>query len=318
MEGMSMRRGTSFPWNMFFLSFLFLFLVGCMNDSAEDSADYNTSVASNDNSAAGVNESRDERSSSLESEEETQASQESPNTDASAMPDQMVIYNGDISIAVDSYQETQSFIQQETEELGGFVVESSVYQQGEDEEQQGSIIVRIPQEHFHSFMNELESNSVALLEKSTHGNDVTEEFVDLESRLRSKEAVEERLTAFLEEADNTEDLLKISQDLSVVQEEIEQTVGRMSYLENHVAFSTVTIQIQERTVNVSSLQDRESLNTLEHAQSLFMDTINVLITIFSRIFIFIVGLSPVLIPLAITAAFIFWLLKRKNRVKNEV
>lgn len=158
-----------------------------------------------------------------------------------------------------------------------------------------------------------EENSAKVMEKVSNGQDVSEEYVDLESRLRSKEAVEERLLTFMDQAKKTEDLLKISNDLSAVQEDIERIKGRMDYLDNQVAFSTITINIQENQVKVSELQGRDDLNTGEKAQSLFMNTVNFLITIGSGFVVFLVGLSPILIPLLIAGGFIWWKVRTKKR-----
>jgi len=283
---------------------------GNSNENADNSSVvYN--MAAND-SDDGFVEADQEQSASESSEADLERSEGQPD-------EQMVIYNGNISIEVNDFNDAQKIIQDEVDRIGGFVVESSVYQQGQNNQKNGTLIVRVPQEHFQPFLNELETTSSKVLEKSTSGNDVTEEYIDLESRLRSKETVEERLLSFLEEADNTKDLLTISSDLSEVQEEIEQIKGRMSYLQNHVKLSTVTIHVQERSINVSTFQDSESLNTLEHAKSLFMDTVNVLISFFSKAFIMLVGLSPVFIPMILIGLAVYFLQKRhrKNKPKKN-
>src|SRR5690625_6804027 len=92
--------------------------------------------------------------------------------------------------------------------------------------------VRIPEKHFQTFLTDTEEEAAEVLSRNVSGQDVTEQYVDLESRLKSKHAVEERLLAFMEDAKKTEDLLKISKDLATVQEDIEVIVGKMKYLEN--------------------------------------------------------------------------------------
>ncbi|PYZ99075.1 hypothetical protein CR205_11105 [Alteribacter lacisalsi] len=242
---------------------------------------------------------------------------EEPDSDTAALETgtQMVIYNGTIAVEVEDYDQTHRQIQEEVSRLGGFITESSVYQHGEDENRTGTLTARIPQAEFFPFLDRVEAGSSRVTEKSAHGNDVTEEYIDLESRLRSKETVEERLLSFMDEADDTENLLKISNDLARVQEEIETLKGRMNYLEDHVAFSTVTVYIHERSIRVAPLQDREHLNTFERAQSLFMSTINVILSALSGLVVFLIGLSPVIIPLA-GAAFVLYIVtvKRTKRV----
>ena len=111
--------------------------------------------------------------------------------------------------------------------------------------------------------------------------------------------------------------MKISDDLSEVQEQIEQIKGRMEYLDNQVTYSTITINMQERQVKISELQGQDDLNTGERAQSLFMDTINFLITIGSGLAVFLIGLSPLLIPLAIVGVIIWIRLRKKKKAVSD-
>ncbi len=93
-----------------------------------------------------------------------------------------------------------------------------------------------------------------MLQRNISGDDVTEEYVDLESRLKSKRVVEERLISFMNNAEKTEDLLKISEDLAEVQEEIETIEGRKKFLENQTSLSTIIITLYENKVTVPSLK----------------------------------------------------------------
>ncbi|MDG5787748.1 DUF4349 domain-containing protein [Evansella sp. AB-P1] len=296
------------------------FFLGCSDrdNSLESSAD-NDSQANMNDSAGFVEYSRDYEGEMAEDGRSNTSNQEvdEQNLSTRDTTEQMIIYNGNLSIEVIDFKRAQADIQENTEQLGGYIVESSIYHHGEDR-LSGNLVVRIPQEHFHSFLNDMESTSTKVLERTIHGNNVTEEYIDLESRLRSKEAVEERLLLFMEEAENTEDLLKISNDLTKIQEEIERLKGRMNYLENNVAFSTVTIYINEKTINVSSIQETDSLNTWLKSKSLFADTVNALISFFSGVIIFTIGLSPILIPLIIIICFIIVYQKRKLKKTKKM
>ncbi|ADU31551.1 DUF4349 domain-containing protein [Evansella cellulosilytica] len=236
----------------------------------------------------------------------------------SVTTERMVIYTGDISVEVESYEAIQQKTQEFVQKVGGYIVESTLYH-SEREQAFGTLTVRIPQNYFHPFMDELASESTKVLDRSISGNDVTEEYVDLESRLRSKRTVEERLLSFLEGAENTEDLLKISNDLAKVQEEIEQVTGRMNFLENHVDYSTVHIHISERQISVPSINEGESLNTWKKAQSLFIDTINFILSFLSTATVLLIGLSPVLLPVMIAICIIVYVQvrKRKNSTNNN-
>lgn len=231
--------------------------------------------------------------------------------------ERMVIYEGYLSLEIKDVEESEQFIQEQLKKHNGYLVESNKYNRGE-ENVSATIVAKIPQASFETFLTEIEAISIAVLERRVSGNDVTEEYVDLEARLRSKEVVEKRLLSFMEEATQTEALLKISNDLATVQQEIEQIKGRMKYLENNVNFSTLTIELQEKNITVSSLNNREALNTWLKTKSLFMNTVNGLLTFFSTIVVLILGLSPVLLPLVGGFAVFFVLKRRKKRTPNDV
>ena len=224
--------------------------------------------------------------------------------------DRMVIHHGNIMIEVNDYLKARNEIQGKVKSMGGYVVES-YYHEGMDGQLNGSMIVRVPKGDFQPLLEHLATQQWKVIEQQTSGNDVTEEFVDLESRLKAKRVVEERLVGFMDTADNTENLLKISNELATVQAEIEQMLGRKQYIENQVEFSTVSIHIQENSL--SATIQGENLNTWERAQKLFIETINAMIQVSSGMVVFFVGLSPILLPIAIfVGAFILFMKKGKK------
>lgn len=230
--------------------------------------------------------------------------------------DRKVIYNADLQIEVQNYEQTFNDLDEEITELDGYIVDSNINEDEEDGSKNGHITARIPQEDFNSFIKTVEEGSSKVLESSTSGEDVTEEYVDLESRLKSKEVVEDRLLTFMEKADKTEDLLKISNDLAEVQEEIEALKGQINYLDDKSDLATVSIYMQEKNVALSGIDEGE-LNTWEKTKQQLMKSINFLISAFSGIFIFIVGNLPVFILLGIIGLIIYLIIRRMTRNRKE-
>ncbi|WP_069364968.1 DUF4349 domain-containing protein [Salisediminibacterium beveridgei] len=229
--------------------------------------------------------------------------------------DRQIIYEGDIHLEVQDYRAAVTDIERQIEEVNGYLVESATSRSGEDGTRSGRMVIRIPQENFFSFIADLEESDAEVLEQYTSGRDVTEEYVDLESRLSSQQAVEERLMTFMDDAETTEDLLNISSQLTDVQEEIETIQGRMNYLENRVDYSTLHVYLNERPA--TEIQDREDLETWERAVDQFMGTINGLIRAAASATVFIVGFSPVLIPVLLIAGIIYAYKRRKNQTNVE-
>lgn len=290
-----------------FMIFLILIVSACSSseESKMDSSGGSSKEMSNADFA--------EKSENTAPEEKTV--QNDSKTAAPVPQNRKVIYTADMSVRVKSYQEAVSSIQKTLASLGGYVMESNTYSGEEDQSQEGTLTVKVPQEAFQSFLNTVEKGSIKVENQAVSGQDVTEEYVDLESRLKSKKTVEERLLSFMKEAQKTEDLLKISNDLSAVQEEIEQLTGRINYLNNQTAFATVSIHLSENKINVPGLEN-ENLNTWQKTKQQFMESINTLLAAGSAIIVFTAGNLPVLAVLFL-AGFAIWLAFRKRMNRNN-
>ena len=134
--------------------------------------------------------------------------------------------------------------------LGGFVVSSSASQGPERQLVAGTLVVRVPERSYAQAMERLSGlGRVEAREES--GQDVSQEFVDLGSRARHLEAVERQLLELLERADTVAAALAVQSQLNEVQLELEQTRGRLRYLDDQVAFATISLDVHERQVVVA-------------------------------------------------------------------
>ncbi len=291
------------------VGFLSLWMVACSNDSesGEAAADYEVSEEKAESSDFS-NSAENDRAG----EESDGEFQESDSTKTAENINRKIIYTAKLDIVVKNYQDTLNHIQTKVADYGGYIVESNMSKSEGDDTTNGYITVRIPQEEFREFIQLVEDGSSNVLESSISGQDVTEEYVDLESRLKSKRVVEERLLSFMEKAEKTEDLLTISNDLASVQEEIEEIMGRMKYLDNRAELATVTIHIQENNVSLTTMSDKD-LNTWDQTKQQFVKSINMLLSFFSSLFIFLVGNLPVLLLLGVIGVLTYWIVQKVRR-----
>lgn len=126
----------------------------------------------------------------------------------------------------------------------GFVVESFASQGSGKRIAEGSLVLRIPAESYDSALSRLrELGKVESLEES--GQDVSKEFVDLNARIRQLRAVEAQLLELLQRADDVPAALAVQNQLSQVQLDLEQARGRLQYLDNRVAFATISMSMHE-------------------------------------------------------------------------
>jgi len=162
--------------------------------------------------------------------------------------DRMIIRTANMQLVVDDVRDTMDKITDLSENLGGFVVASSSWKEGE--RVVGQITVRVPSSDFNYAMGVLRSLAVEVNSETTSAQDVTEEYVDLEATLRNLEATETQLLKLMEKAEKVEDILNVQRELSRVQQDIERTKGRMQYLERTSAMSLIQVSLEQSKLEV--------------------------------------------------------------------
>jgi hypothetical protein len=133
---------------------------------------------------------------------------------------------------------------------GGFVVSSSASQGEEERLVRGTLVIRVPERSYARVLEQL-SDLGRVEAQEEAGQDVSQELVDLQARIRHLEAVEARLLGFLEETESVASALTVQAELNQVQLEVEQARGRLAYLDDQVAFATISLEIRERQVAVA-------------------------------------------------------------------
>jgi len=156
--------------------------------------------------------------------------------------ERMIVRNGDMSLVVVDVVEARDEIARLAVRLGGYVVSSGI--SGEEEEMRGQIAIRVPDDKFDQAFSELRQLAVRVRGESTGSQDVTEEYVDLKSRLKNAEATESQYLDVLEKATEVEDILRVYERLSQVRSEIEQIKGRMQYLERTSSMSLISVSLR--------------------------------------------------------------------------
>ena len=287
--------------------FLIVGLTACSNNGSKNSANNSSSstsksVSRQSSTDMAINQGE---KSSADSGKTNKGNSEAPNPENK----QMIIYNADLTVIVKEFNHAQRNVQNLIDKAGGYTVQSEVTKV-ESDGQGGTVVARIPQPKFDSFISEVSKAVDKVESQRITGEDVTKQYVDLESRLKAKKTLEARLNTFLQQAKDTDDLLKISDGLANVQEEIESIKGQMNYLKNHSDLSTVTIHFVEKSVKI---KDKKDLNTWEKTKNAFITSINAIVTFFSGVFIFLAGYSPILIPLLVIGWLIYFFVRKRSK-----
>jgi len=108
--------------------------------------------------------------------------------------------------------------------------------------------LRIPSKNFQQALELISQGVEFFEEKSISQRDVTEEFIDLEARLKAKRELENRYLELLKKASSVKEILEIERELSVIREEIESKEGRLKYLSKQVSYSTLNIYFYKTDV----------------------------------------------------------------------
>lgn len=105
-----------------------------------------------------------------------------------------------------------------------------------------NLTIKVPSQNFDRFINDV-SKGVSYFEvKNISAQDVTEQYIDLTSRLKTKKKLEERYLEILKKANKVSEILEIEEQISNIREEIEAKEGQLKYLESRVSESTITIE----------------------------------------------------------------------------
>ena len=154
-----------------------------------------------------------------------------------------VIKTADLSVEIehDGFQDAFQSVISVAQRKGGFVLSSN---SGGDESRTGSITLRVPVESFESAVNEIADLGEVTSENES-GQDVSEEFVDLQARLRHLGAQEAVMLRLMDRAQTISGTIRVQNELTGIQLEMERLRGRLRYLEDQTTFSTISVHLTE-------------------------------------------------------------------------
>jgi hypothetical protein len=129
-------------------------------------------------------------------------------------------------------------------QLGGYISNENVYTYGNKTEY--TVTIKVPAENFDTLLVLLSSNVAKLDNKNVFVRDVTEEYIDIESRIKTKKELENRYLDILKQANKVEELLKIERELSMLRGDIESFEGRLKFLNSQISMSSLTVTFYEK------------------------------------------------------------------------
>ena len=155
--------------------------------------------------------------------------------------ERLIIRNADLTVVVDDTVESMAAIEQLVKGVEGWIVASNIWEY--EGVKRGNISVRVPFDQLDSFLSDVRALVNEVTNESISGQDVTEDYVNLQAQLTNLEATADRVRSFLDEARTVEEALEVNRELGRLEGEIERITGRMKYLESSARQSLVSIDM---------------------------------------------------------------------------
>jgi hypothetical protein len=293
------------------LPFLLTFAVwGCGNKSEKQQISYDKSIETSER----------QESQDLKNTAPTSTVNVSPLKDVSGKTDEkipdikdqrMIIKSGSLSIEVDKYDEAENKVNEVVKKYSGYIANSKSSQNSSGNKS-GTITVKVPADKFDVLVSDI-GKIGKVMNQSIQANDITEEYVDLEARVKTQKELEQRLIKLLnEKAARLSDVIEVEEKLASVRQKIEGFEGRMKLLKSQSDFSTLVISVYEPSMISTSSGGGffyELGQAIKKGLSGFTNILAVSITFLIAI-----------IPLVVIAIIIFWIIKKllKKRRINRV
>ncbi len=215
-----------------------------------------------------------------------------------------VIKTADISYQVEDFDESRRKILETVSRFRARV--SSENQTNDGYRLSNTMVIRVEGGGFDSLVDALMTEAIYVEYKTVNAQDVTEEYVDLTARLKSKKELEARYSEILKKANTINEILEVQEYLGRIREEIESFEGRLKYMDDRVAFSTISLKYYEQLDNVSKQPDRTFGSRMEEA---FGTGWNGLVTFFLGL----IYLWPLWLIMGLLTWLVVFLVKRARR-----
>lgn len=178
-------------------------------------------------------------------------------------PERKIIRNATIRMKVNNIEDASRLARNYALKYAGYISDERMENNSYSKENR--FTVRVPQQYFDVVMDSISGLSIEIDSKNISTIDVTEEYVDIESRLSTKREVKERYESILRgRAKTVEEVLNAEEKIRVLQEEIEVAEGRLRYLTSNVSYSTIQVDVYEVIDEVEIEEESEFLQFFDN------------------------------------------------------
>jgi len=222
--------------NLSFLISIWLFFAACSGQNSEMPGYEGTSFESDMMALS-------EQEKSVQTEPELKTSTNKTDQTREKI-EKKIIKTANISIEVDDFKNARVALENLLKKYDAYVADES--EQNYDYQISDELTIRVKAENFDNLLNDVSGLAVHLNSKHVKLADVTEEFIDITSRLKNKKQVEQQYLEILKQARTIDEILKVNEHLRVIREEIESKEGRLKYLNSQVSLSTIYLSMYQK------------------------------------------------------------------------
>lgn len=217
---------------IFYISFVALLLAACANKGDSSPQMFGVDAAA-------------EVSPAYTTQSEQKGDEQVAKSDNSIEP--KIIKTGNISIETSDVYKTKELIYKYVRQFSGWI--SAENFSSYDGRTYYSMSVRVPAKFFDPMLDSISRSGKRVDNKNVYIQDITEEFIDIEARLKTKKELEARYLELLKKATKVEEMLSIEKAIGVLRSDIESIEGRYKYMKSAVDYSTLEISYYEPTKN---------------------------------------------------------------------
>ena len=244
-------------------------------------------------------------------------------TNSSLRTNRMIIKNAEIKLLVENSDIAIDRTTQIISDVGGYIISSRVWYEewGNNLLKYSTITIGIPSDQFELVLRRLRDTAIRVLDENATGEDVTDEFVDLKSQVENLEATRDRIKGFLDSATSVEEALLVNEELSKIEGQIAEIQGRINYLSDRSAYSTITITIEPNLVELPTPTPQPTSTPVPwDASETYSRAKHSLVVTYRGFFNLIIWLGVVFVPVVGPFVLIGWGLYRfsKSRKKGKV
>lgn len=223
-----------------------------------------------------------------------------------AVPERKIVYRADLTI------ETTDLVGTREKILNLMETENGILEYNEQNEQQFYLSLKIPAEKFEEFLNEAKAVG-RVIYSSISANDVTEQYIDTETRLASKRALLEKYQSYLPQAKDLKEILEVEAQINSVTTELEQWEGRLQRLEKEVAYSSVSVRLKLPTY----VEKEDDAKTIADLFLSIGKNLRIAFAYIALGLIYIAAVGGPFIAAVVIIALCIRIARRKKRVKTK-